>query len=242
MLNFNGVLIPNFIKVRAVSISALPSINTNLKGNTAGFGSLNGKTSFGETYLKADISIVIPKGYSLQKCAREFAVWLKGNNFELSPLIVEDDAEIRYMAKASSSVDISDLIYAGEGTLEFVIPSGCGESITEKTATGTPKVSIDYLGSQRTFPIIEVTVGGTASTVVINHVQKGDSVFLNGSFNQGDKIFIDCSKHLVKVNNEVHMELIGLSSKFIELDSGTNEISCSVSGSAVNVVYRERFL
>lgn len=242
MLNFNGVSIPNFVKVKAVYISALPSINTNLKGSTAGFGSLCGKTSFGERYLKADFSIVIPKGYSLQKCARELAVWLKGNNFELSPLVVEDDAGIRYMVKASSSVDISDLVFAGEGTLEFVIPSGCGESVTGKTATGTPKASINYLGSQKAYPIIEVTVGGTASTVVINHVQKGDSIVLNGSFKSGDKIYIDCSKHLVKVNNVLHMEMIGVISKFIELDSGINDISCSVSGSSVKVTYRERFL
>lgn len=242
MLKFNGVSIPSFIKIRAVYVSALPTINTNLKGNTAGFGSLCGKTAFGETYLKADISIILPKGYSLQKCARELAVWLKGNNFELSPLIVEDDAGIRYMAKASSSVDISDLVVAGEGTLEFVIPSGCGESVSEKTATGTPKASINYQGSQRTFPVIEVTVGGTASIVTINHVQKGHAIYLNGSFKSGDKIHIDCSKHLVKVNNVLHMEMIGLTSKFIELHSGANEISCSVSGSAVKVTYRERYL
>ena len=144
MLNFNGVSIPRFVKVRAVSISALPSINTNLKGINAGYGAINGKTSLGEKYLKAEVSIVIPSGYSIQKCARELAVWLKGNNFDLCPLIVEDDAEIRYMAKASSSVDIADLIVAGQGSIEFVIPSGCGESVNQKTATGTPKASVKY--------------------------------------------------------------------------------------------------
>lgn len=242
MLNFNGVSIPRFVKVRAVSISALPSINTNLKGINADYGAINGKTSLGEKYLKAEVSIVIPSGYSIQKCARELAVWLKGNNFDLCPLIVEDDAEIRYMAKASSSVDIADLIVAGQGSIEFVIPSGCGESVNQKTATGTPKASVKYSGSHRAFPIIEVTVGGTASAITINNVQKGCAVFLNGSFKSGDKLYIDCSKHLVKLNNEVHMELIGLSSKFIELESGTNDISCSISGSAVKVTYRERFL
>lgn len=242
MLNFNGVNIPDFVRVKAVNISALPSINTNLKGSMAGFGVLSGKSTFAEKTITASIIIVIPEGYTLQKCARELAVWLKGNNFELSPLIIKDDAGIRYMAKASSSVDVADLVVAGEGTLEFVIPSGCCESITEKVATGTPKATINYSGSQRSFPVIEVTVGGIASTVIVNHVQKGDSVFLNGSFKSGDKLFIDCSKHLVKVNNKVHMEVVGLTSKFIELDSGTNEISCSVSGSAVKVTYRERFL
>lgn len=242
MLNFNGVDIPEFVRVKAVNISALPSINTNLKGSMAGFGVLSGKTSFDEKTITASIIIIVPEGYTLQKCARELAVWLKGNDFGLSPLIIKDDADIRYMAKLSSSVDLSDLIYAGEGEIQFVVPSGCGESASEKTVTGTAKASVNYSGSQRAFPTIEITVGGTASTVTVNHVQKGNSVFLNGSFKSGDKIFIDCSKHLIKVNDEVHMEMIGLTSKFIELSTGTNEITCSVSGSVIKVTYRERFL
>lgn len=242
MLNFAGVSIPNFVKVKAVYVSALPSINTNLKGSTTGFGVINGKTSFGETYLKADVSIIIPSGYSIQKCARELAVWLRGNNFDLSPLIVQDDAEIRYMAKASSSVDISDLIFAGKGTLEFVVPSGCSESVTEKSETGTPTATVTYLGSCVAYPTIEVTVGAPTSVIVINHIQKGDSIYLNGTFNTGDKILIDCNKHLVKLNNKLHMELIGITSDFIGLESGENGISCSISGSNVKVTYRERFL
>lgn len=242
MLNFNGVNIPKFVKVKAVNISALPSLSVNLKGGTAGFGVINGKTTFEEKYIKATISIVIPKGYSLQKCSRELAVWLKGNNFELSPLIIQDDPDIRYMAKVSASVDLSDLVYVGEGEIEFVVPSGCGESTNEKVATGTPKASITYQGSHRTFPLIEITVGATASAINITHTQKGDVLYLNGSFKTGDKILIDCNKHLVKLNNKVHMELIGITSKFLQLDSGLNEISCSVTGSNVKVTYRERFL
>ena len=242
MLNFNGVDIPNFVKVKAVNISALPSLNTNLKGGTAGFGVINSKTTFEEKYVKAIISIVIPKGYTLQKCSRELAVWLKGNNFELSPLTIKDDPDIRYMAKVSASVDLSDLIYVGEGELEFVVPSGCGESTNEKVATGTLKASINYQGSHRAFPLIEITVGATASVINITHIQKGDVLYLNGSFKTGDKILIDCNKHLVKLNDKVHMELIGITSKFLQLDSGLNEISCSVTGSNVKVTYRERFL
>lgn len=242
MLNFNGVDIPNFVRVKAVNISALPSINTNLKGSMAGFGVLSGKTSFEEKTITASIIIVIPEGYTLQKCARELAVWLKGNNFELSPLILKEDADVRYMAKASSSVALSDLLVAGEGEIEFVIPSGCGESISEKSVSGTTKASVNYTGSIRAFPVIEVTVGGTASTVTITHVQKGNSIFLNGSFKSGDKILIDCGKHLVKVNGKVHMDMIGITSKFIELDSGINEISCSVATSNIKVTYREKYL
>lgn len=242
MLNFNGVDVPSFVRIKRVEVSALPSLNINLKGNMGGFGSINGKTTFQEKYIKALISIIIPSNYSLQKCARELAVWLKGNSFDLSPLIIKDDAEIRYMAKVSNSIDLSDLIYVGEGEIEFVVPSGCGESVKEKTANGTSKASINYLGSQRAFPIIEITLGGTASVVTVTNSKKGQSIFLNGAFNLGDKVLIDCDKHLVKVNGEVHMELIGITSKFLQLDYGTQDITCSVANSNTKVTFREKYL
>lgn len=242
MLNFNGIDIPSFVKVKRVEVSALPSLNINLKGNMGGFGSINGKTTFQEKYIKASISIIIPSNYSLQKCARELAVWLKGNDFDLSPLIIKDDSDIRYMAKVSNSVDLSDLIYIGEGEIEFVIPSGCCESTKEKTASGTSKASINYLGSQRTFPTIEITIGNTASIVTVSHTQKGASIYLNGAFKVGDKILIDCNKQLVKVNAEVHMELIGITSKFFQLSYGANDLTCSVANSNTKVTFREKYL
>lgn len=242
MLNFNGVDIPKFVKVKRVDISALPSINPNIKGSSSSFGVLTGKTQFKEKYIKATISIVIPSGYSLQKCGRELAVWLKGNDFDLSPLIIKDDSTVRYMAKVSNSVDLSDLLYVGEGEIEFVVPSGCGEAVAEKTASGTSKAVINYLGSHRAFPIIEVTIMGVASTITITNTQKGESIYLNGSFKSGDKILIDCNKHLVKLNNEVHMELIGITSKFLQLDYGATNILCSASNSQVKVTFRERYL
>lgn len=242
MISFNGVDIPSFVKVRAVNVSALPSLNPNLKGNMAGFGVLAGKTTFNEAYISIAFSIVIPSGYTLQKCSRELAIWLKGNDFDLSPLIIKDDASIRYMAKVSSSVDISDLIFAGEGEIKFVIPSGVGEAVVEKISSATNKATITYSGSQKTFPIIEITLGANASAVTITHIQKGVSIFLNGTFILGDKIYIDCNKHLVKVNNQLHMEMIGVTSKFIQLDGGLNEISCSNTGSSVKVTYREKYL
>lgn len=242
MLKFNNISMPSFVKVRAISITALPSININLKGNSVGYGTLAGKTSFGEKYIKADVTLMIPHDYTLQKCARELGMWLKGNNFELSPLILQDDPEIRYMAKISNSVDISDLIYIGQGTLEFVVPSGCGESVNEKTVTGVTKATLNYSGSQRSFPKIEITLSKAATNFSVNHVQTGNAVFLNGSFGAGDKIIIDCSKQLVKVNNELHMEIVGLTSKFMLFEYGVNEISCSVTDSNLKVICRERFL
>lgn len=244
MLNFNDKDLPKFVKVKRVNISALPSINTNLKANAGGYGVLSGESTFGEKVISADVSIVIPSGYSLQKCARELAVWLQGNNFKLSPLIISDDAEVHYMAKISNSVSINDLIFAGEGTIEFVVPSGVAVGNSVKSYTGTTKSVFTYEGTAKAFPQIELTLNSQISNGVVNitNVKTGEKISLAGTFQAGNKIKIDCSKHLVKVNDKLQLNMLSLDSQFFGTVVGANEISCSISGSSLKIIFQERFL
>lgn len=243
MLNFNGADVPNFVKVKRVNISALPSVSTNLKANAGGYGVLSGESTFGEKVISADVSIVIPSGYSLQKCARELAVWLQGDNFKLSPLIISDDAEVHYMAKISNSVAINDLIFAGEGTIEFVVPSGVAVG-SVKSYTGTTKSTFTYGGTAKAYPQIELTLNSQISNGVVNitNVKTGEKISLAGTFQAGNKIKIDCSKHLVKVNDKLQLNMLSLDSQFFGTVVGANEISCSISGSSLKIIFQERFL
>lgn len=243
MLNFNGKSLPKFMKVKRVNISALPSVSTNLKANAGGYGVLSGESTFGEKVISADVSIVIPSGYSLQKCARELAVWLQGDNFKLSPLIISDDAEVHYMAKISNSVAINDLIFAGEGTIEFVVPSGVAVG-SVKSYTGTTKSTFTYGGTAKAYPQIELTLNSQISNGVVNitNVKTGEKISLAGTFQAGNKIKIDCSKHLVKVNDKLQLNMLSLDSQFFGTVVGANEISCSISGSSLKIIFQERFL
>lgn len=244
MLNFNGIDIPNFVKVKAVNITALPSVSTNLKANIGGYGVLSGNSTFGEKVISADISIVIPSGYTLQKCARELAVWLRGNDFKLSPLKIKDDSNIHYMAKVSNSVSLNDLLYVGEGTIDFVVPSGVSVSNNIKTYTGTTRAVFNYAGTVKAFPQIEITIKNAISngTVNVTNVKTGEKISLTGTFEAGNKIHIDCSKHLVKVNDEIHLNMLSLDSKFFGTVEGGNEISCSSTGASLKVIFQEKFL
>lgn len=244
MLNFNGIDIPNFIKVRAVNISALPSVSTNLKANIGGYGVLSGNSTFAEKVISVDVSIVIPSRYTLQKCVRELAEWLMGDNFKLSPLIIKDDAEVYYMAKISNSVDISDLIFAGEGSIKFVVPSGVAVGNEIKTYTGATKTVFTYGGTIKAYPQIEATINSEISSGSVNivNVKTGEKISLAGSFAVGDKITIDCSKHLVKVNDKIQLNMLSLDSQFFGTVLGGNEISCSSTGASLKVIFQERFL
>lgn len=243
MLKFNNKNLPDFVRVKKITIQTLPTVSTNLKNVAGGFGVISGKSTFAEKKIVADVSIVIPKGQTLQSCARVLAGWLKGDNFKVSPLILLDDASVQYMAKVSSNVSLSDLIFAGEGSIEFVVPSGLAESVTSKTATGTNTVSFTNSGTHTILPEVQVTINTAVNngTVLITHTQTGDKITLTGTFRAGDKVIINNTKHLVKVNGNVSMNMIGLNTKFFEIAEGEHSISCSVN-SNLKVIFQERWI
>lgn len=244
MLIFNGKKVPSFVRVQSVNVQTLPTIETNLKSIVGSSGRLAGRTTLGEKVITCSVVIVIPSGNSLQSCARELAVWLRGNDFKLSPLIITDDADVQYMAKINNSVDLSDLLVAGQGTLEFVVPSGDSESVNETTNSGTDTVTVTNSGTKITYPSFKITVGKavTDGVITLRNTSTGDSLSLLGTFAVGDVLTVDCSKQLVKKADVVAISMISLSSKFFELREGENVISCDNKGATIEVTHRIKFL
>ena len=243
MLKFNGALAPDFIKIQRVDISVLPTVATNLKTLGGSYGNIAGKSSFGEKIIKAYFVAVIPKGKSLQACSREMAVWLKGNDFKESDLELLDDEGFIYKAKINNSVDLTDMLFAGSGSFEFLVPSGVAETANTSIFTGNSPLTIPYSGTAPASPIIHVTVGTQVqdSNIKITNVTTGEIFMLYGSFEVGDKIEINCSKYLVKHNGKVNLKVIGFNSKFFQI-SKTSQISCSNSGSQLKVEVKERYI
>lgn len=244
MLIFNGNKIPSFVRVQTVNVQTLPTIETNLKSIVGSSGRLAGQTTLGEKVITCGVIIVVPSNNTLQSCARELAVWLRGNNFKLSPLIITDDSDIQYMAKVNGSLDLTDLLVAGQGTIEFVVPSGDSESVNDTTNSGTNTVTVNNDGTKITYPTIKLTVGKavTSGTITIRNTTTGDSMAMVGTFAVGDVLTIDCNKQLVKKGDVLVISMISITSKFFGLHEGENIISCDNTGTTIEVTHRSKFL
>lgn len=244
MITFNEKKVPEFVKVQAVNIQVLPTVETNLKSIAGSSGRLAGRSSFGEKLISCDVVIVVPKDYTLQKCARELAVWLRGDDFRVSPLVINDDAEVRYMAKVNNSTELSDLLVAGQGTIEFVVPSGDSESVNTTTASGTGSVTVNNQGTKVTYPVIKVTLGTAVTNGAVNVTNNttGNKVTLNGTFRAGEVLTVDCDKHLVKRGDSLDISMLNIESHFFGLKEGNNVIQCNNNGTAITVTYRKKFL
>lgn len=244
MLTFNGVKVPSFVRVQKINVQTLPAIETNLKSIVGSSGRLSGRTTLGEKIITCDVVVVIPSNNTLQGCARELAVWLRGDDFKTSPLIISDDTKVRYMAKVNNSVELADLFVAGQGTIEFVVPSGDSEAVTENKASGTSSVTVNNTGTKIIYPVITLTVGTKVSNGTINlrNTTTGDSLSLMGSFPVGTVLTVDCNKHLVKKDGQLDISMLSLTSKFFGLKEGNNVLTCDNTGTTIVVTYRVKYL
>lgn len=243
MLNFNGLDIPSFIKIKAVNIKVLPSISNNLISIVGSYGRLAGTVDVGEKIISCEFTLIKPSDKSIQECGREFAAWLRGNNFKESDLIIKDDSSVKYKAIVNDSTELKDLLYAATGTINFVVPSGCAEDVAPKTITGDTQVTAVNEGTVHTYPIIKITVKNTvADSLAVQNVTTGKKIILNSTFNGGDVVVFDCKRSVITVNDNVSMSIINLDSDFFNLCLGENIIKSSVADVIVEVTYTQRYL
>lgn len=244
-VNFNGVDIPEFVKVKAVNTTVLPEISHSFKTVSGRLGAVETGTTIGSKKISLDIVIVVPEDRTLLDMERELAYWLKGDNFKTSKLVISDECSLEYNAKVSGSPSIKDSIFSGEGSIEFVVPDGLAHSRFKKFgAVNENEILVDYLGTGTTFPIITFTPAVTLKNEVLRltHVEKGVSVILNGTFTAGDTITIDCTKRVVKLNGVLSMGMIDLASDWLNIsDRDINTFRCNLDGE-LSLEYKETWL
>lgn len=151
-VTFNGLDIPNFVKVKTVDFPVFANLSTNVIPKTGGIGGFFTGSTLGSKKIKMRI-MVIPQsaGDTISSMARSLAEWLQGDMWKLSELSFSDDPNIFYDAVCDNSVDIADLIFAGEGDITFIVPSGVGRgAIHGNIATvdyGLKTVTVNYNGT-----------------------------------------------------------------------------------------------
>ncbi|WP_415338043.1 distal tail protein Dit [Clostridium perfringens] len=244
---FNDVEIPEFVKVKAVNTTVLPEISTNYKTIAGGSGVIDTKITKGGKKVSLEVVIVLNKDSNLLQLQRELAFWLRGDNFKLSSLVITDEEELEYKAKINNSVDIKDLLVAGEGTIDFYVPSGVATSrnYSYGTEIATDTVLVDYFGTENAYPIITFTPSQSYKNGTLRIIEElTGNTFLSTPYNftANVPIVIDCTKRLVKVGEDLHLDLIDLKSKWPTLQARrVNKFRVNLSGK-LEIKYKETWL
>lgn len=252
-ITFNGVDMPSFLKVKTVDFPVFAEPSVNILSKTGGIGGLFAGTTLGTKKIKVKIMIVPQKNSdTLASMARELGNWLMGNMWKPSELVFSDDPNIFYDAVVDSSVDITDLLFAGDGEISFVVPSGVGRgAIHGNVAT------IDY-----TNKIATMVYDGTApsSAYIYYHLsysvvpadnwtmtvqETGDTLKI-ANFMSGGVTYIDCEKRRINstTNPPTIKDLVLVQNKWINFPKkGTYQITwnfssnCTLQISCTNYYY-----
>lgn len=229
-IKFNGKSIPSYVKVRSVKYTALPELQNNFARKTSGVGLVDAGTQILGKTVTVDFSL-IRDNRSVLQLTQDFAKWLMGNNFNLSPLEITDGEKVTFQAKVNNGVEITDALAVGEGSIEFIVPTGVAEGSNSNVSVVGNKITVYYTGSAVSFPQVSVTLTAATSTIKISDPSSGRHVTVNGSFRAGDTIDIDCLAKRVKINGYVNMKGVSLNSTWLSYPTaGTYTINCVGTG------------
>ncbi|WP_407708524.1 distal tail protein Dit [Bacillus altitudinis] len=167
---FNERPIPDFVKVRAINHSILPTINQNTITVDGKAGAYDFGNTIGTREISVDISIIAPEPNVLPFLLEELSDWLYYD--EEKELILGDNPNRFYKAKFTGDSNIKESFLVGEGTLsftcsdpyiyglerEFLIPETYTGEILELTNTGRsetyPQMSFEMTQDVTNFTVV----------------------------------------------------------------------------------------
>lgn len=172
---------------------------------------------------------------------RQLINWVKGNNFDYSPLVLYNDEFNFYYAKLKSSFKVSGL-KRGKLEIEFTCLPYKRE-LYDSTYT-VNRVTMPYYGDAPVYPNLRFEVTGACNEIVLNHTDpegKKTYIKLLGSFNYGDVITIDQEHNKVKINELLRMGIWALDSKRHKLSKGNNKYELVNGHANAKITYREMY-
>ena len=223
-LYFNDRQLPSFVRVNNIQVQVLPN-EDNQK--------------------KVVVSFYIHRQQLISNDQMdEFATWLKGNDFEPSPLILPNDLTSYYLSKVDNVVDIDGSIARGEGKIEFLCVKSQRISLTPKKQSFTHSSVIQYMGNRKTSPIIRFFILSQTSEIKLNVKNKAHKNFIRlvGHFNEGQCLEVNMATGKVLIDNELKMTILTLDSFFHDLVPGDNQYELNQGDCRVEVSWFDEFI
>ncbi|MGG0487248.1 distal tail protein Dit [Priestia aryabhattai] len=169
MIKFAGINIPSYVRVNAIKYSVLPSIDSKTEKVYGRYGEYDFGTEVGTSTIKLDIQIVGIDDHDVIKKARDLAQWLYYE--DLQPLILDDEPDKQYMARLVGDTDIEETFRIGSGTLEFLVPSGVAEALTDTTFSTSPSTTDPFTvtnnGGIDAYPIVDLTMKKDSTSIAL---------------------------------------------------------------------------
>ena len=234
-LMYNGVEVPNFVRVTGIDQYLLPEIEQYNSKIPSSYGNIDGGISYGSKVFTVHYMIIFDGEHRDSYYVDKMAAWLMGNNSKVSKFQIDDSGEY-YMARPTDAINMSDAILYGSGDINFVAanPRRYAASATNKTLNKTGNTTVNYTGLVPVCPVITVACpSGTTSVKINNNTKKKKKKKYKKIKKKKVK---KCDKKFVSLKGVKDMSLLDIKSDWITLNKGDNIINVTVTGTAINSI------
>ena len=117
-IKYNGIEIPYFVKVNNIINHILPTISQSSKKINNKDGQIDYGNEIGTRSIQVSITILANDITDLRAKVRELAEWLYYE--EAKKLVILEEENIFYMAKATGDSILSEILSIGKATINFI--------------------------------------------------------------------------------------------------------------------------
>ena len=224
-IKYDGIKIPNFIKITNIKTQVLPSIENKLLQAPRAIGAIDVGTNYGTKIITISF-IFKDNSLGFIEKSEALASWLRVDDLKARKLVLPSHPNSYYLAKPNNSIELDDNITMAKGEIEFIClnPFRINSSQTSQSSN-----TFTYNGTAKTDPVLDITVTSSASSIKVNIVNESYNNYINlvGSFKAGDNVKVDLKTNKVYLNNSLNMALWGLDSKPHKVCRGSNKYSIS---------------
>ena len=234
-LMYNGVEVPNFVRVTGIDQYLLPEIEHYNSKIPSSYGNIDGGISYGSKVFTVHYKIIFDEEHSDSYYVDKMAEWLIGNNSKVSKFQIDDSGEY-YMARPTDAINMSDAILYGSGDITFVAsnPRRYAPSVTNRTLNKTGNTTVNYTGLVPVCPVFTAECPNGTTSVKITNATTGDYILVSGTLT--GTLVVDCDKKFISLEGTKHMSLLDIKSDWITLNRGNNIINVTVTGTAINSI------
>jgi len=246
-VELDGVKAPEWLRITGITFPTLPEITHNETAIPNRYGNFDNGVELGGRDISLSVVIELDGENNIHERTQELKNWLRGDDWqELSKFSFTESGEFYYMARPVGVVSITDLFFAGEGTIDLRSSDGIRyrEGLKTVDAEGT-EIEVEYLGDEVTPFKMEFTPSDDTEEITVTHNNTGKQVILNGSFNADVPVEVFNDRNLVQVDGQTDMNRVNLTSRWLNLEMGNNLFTIESADSGVeygiSVEYQERY-
>lgn len=227
MITFNNVALPDWVSVTGVNYQTL-NLSVLEHETKRRLGNIDAGVDRGGLTINCDLLIEPRAGLTLMEQADQLKRFMKGEDWNVSPLVLTEQPDKFYNARVSNASEVTDNFTHGTQTITFYCADARKYDTQESVMNSTNgEAVVSYTGIEKATATISVNVTTAVTNLEITHQETGRKMVILGDLTPGQTVTIDTQNRNIKIDGNGAKDKMAFESKWLFLQEGTNTLTCS---------------